>query len=90
MSSQEMQVIAFLCLCVCGVIVYGITVVCYAWKEVTKIGRLDDYEEKRIKFDRETERWFNLHFSTQTTVCRCEKCGLLYKPELGHKCKEGE
>lgn len=24
----------------------------------------------------------------QTTVCQCEKCGLFYKPSLGHKCKK--
>lgn len=39
------------------------------------------------KFDKETEKWFRQHPYSQTTVMTCEKCGLIYKPSLGHKCK---
>lgn len=41
-------------------------------------------------YDRATKAWFNSHICQQTTVCRCEKCGLFYKPSLGHKCKAKE
>ena len=42
-----------------------------------------------VEYDKETQKWFNMHrIDTQTTVCRCDKCGLYYKPSLGHKCKE--
>ena len=40
------------------------------------------------KFDKKTEKWFkNMPEGTQTTVMTCEKCGLSYKPSLGHNCK---
>ena len=42
-----------------------------------------------VKYDRATKAWFNSHIGQQTTVCKCEKCGLFYKPILGHKCKKG-
>lgn len=38
-------------------------------------------------FDEVTKKWFRSHVGQETTVCKCEKCGLLYKPSLGHKCK---
>ena len=41
---------------------------------------------KRI-FDEETEKWFENTKVPATTVMRCEKCGLFYKPSLGHKCE---
>lgn len=40
-----------------------------------------------IKFDKTTRKWFLDNPEKQTTLCKCEKCGLYYKPELGHKCK---
>ena len=40
-----------------------------------------------MKYDKKTEKWFKKHPGTHTTVCRCDKCGLFYKPSLGHKCK---
>lgn len=43
-----------------------------------------------MKYDDETQKWFNRHPFNQTTVCKCEKCGLFYKPSLGHKCKKAE
>jgi hypothetical protein len=41
-----------------------------------------------VKYDAETRKWFNSHPGAQTTVMCCEKCGLWYKPILGHKCKK--
>lgn len=41
----------------------------------------------KIRYDKETEKWFKNHIGEETTVVKCEKCGLLYKPCLGHKCK---
>lgn len=42
---------------------------------------------ENIIFDGETEKWFTRNFFNQTTVMKCEKCGLFFKPSLGHKCK---
>lgn len=42
---------------------------------------------ERVKFDAETSKWFKKNWSAQTTVMRCEQCGLYFKPSLGHKCK---
>ena len=44
-------------------------------------------KEERVKFDAETSKWFKKNWSAQTTVMKCEDCGLYYKPSLGHKCK---
>lgn len=44
-------------------------------------------KEERAKFDKATRDWFKKNWSAQTTVMRCEHCGLYYKPSLGHKCK---
>ena len=45
----------------------------------------------KILYDYATKKWFGNHIGHETTLCRCEKCGLFYKPSLGHKCKkEGE
>ena len=41
-----------------------------------------------VKYDAATSRWFADHPFQETTVACCEKCGLYYKPELGHKCKK--
>ena len=40
-----------------------------------------------IQMDAETNKWFKDHPVAQTTVMCCEKCGLWYKPMLGHACK---
>ena len=37
-------------------------------------------------YDKATQSWFSLHPCSETTVMKCSKCGLLYKPSLGHKC----
>lgn len=42
---------------------------------------------ERVRFDAATKEWFRNRIEMQTTVCKCEKCGLHYKPSLGHKCK---
>ena len=41
-----------------------------------------------VKYDRATKAWFSRYIGQQTTVCQCKKCGLFYKPILGHKCKK--
>ena len=47
-----------------------------------------------IRFDARTRRWFRERYerfgdvAAETTVCRCNACGLYYKPSLGHDCKE--
>ena len=43
-----------------------------------------------MKYDKETQKWFRKNISSQTTVCRCDKCKLFYKPSLGHKCRINE
>lgn len=45
---------------------------------------------ERVKYDTATRNWFKANPWAQTTVMCCEKCGLWYKPILGHKCKKGE
>lgn len=42
-------------------------------------------KEERARFDKATSDWFKKNWSAQTTVVRCERCGLYYKPSLGHK-----
>lgn len=41
-----------------------------------------------IVYDEDTQRWFYQNPFSQTTVVRCEDCGLYYKPILGHRCKK--
>ena len=45
----------------------------------------------RIRFDSRTTKWFQEQefkgLFTETTLARCEACGLYYKPSLGHDCK---
>lgn len=40
-----------------------------------------------VRYDEATAEWFRSRKDIQTTVCKCDKCGLHYKPSLGHKCK---
>lgn len=44
----------------------------------------------KIKYDMDTKKWFRKNPFLQTTVEKCDKCGLFYKPILGHKCRKGE
>lgn len=41
-----------------------------------------------VEYDSVTKKWFNAHPCSETTVTRCNDCGLFYKPMLGHKCKK--
>ena len=41
----------------------------------------------KIQYDSTTAEWFKRHPGARTTVAPCEKCGLWYKPDLGHKCE---
>ena len=52
-----------------------------------KIDVVDENSQK-VKYDKETSKWFSSHIGYQTTVCKCEKCNLFYKPSLGHKCRK--
>lgn len=38
-----------------------------------------------VTFDPDTKAWFDQNPDAQTTVMKCERCGLYYKPILGHK-----
>jgi hypothetical protein len=38
-------------------------------------------------FDPDTKAWFDRNPDAQTTVMKCERCGLYYKPILGHRSK---
>ncbi len=44
-------------------------------------------QKETVKYDATTMAWFKAHLFAETTVVKCEKCGLYYKPSLGHKCK---
>lgn len=49
---------------------------------------MSNRKHPELKYDAETEAWFkNKPKWTVTTVCICEKCGLAYKPSIGHKAK---
>ena len=45
-------------------------------------------EKMIIEYDNATKKWFDAHPCSETTVAKCESCGLFYKPILGHKCKK--
>lgn len=57
-------------------------------KTVNICGIPHKIEYKKVKIDKTTKEWLENHFGAQTTVCKCEKCGLYYKSILGHECKE--
>ena len=42
----------------------------------------------KLNYGKETKKWFSKHPTANTTVWQCSKCGLYFKPTLGHKCKE--
>jgi hypothetical protein len=45
--------------------------------------------KEKIELDAATKAWFDKRPSWErTTVAKCEKCGLWYKPSLGHKCEQ--
>ena len=39
-----------------------------------------------LRFDPKTYDWMHSHRWADITVVKCEKCGLHYKPDLGHVC----
>ena len=41
-----------------------------------------------IRWDARAKKWWKEHRGIQTTMCKCEKCGLYYKPQLGHECEK--
>lgn len=41
-----------------------------------------------IRCDSRTNKWFREHVFDETTLVKCEDCGLYYKPSIGHKCKK--
>ena len=50
-------------------------------------------KRETIGYDAATRAWFDKfpimeRAYVETTVMRCETCGLYYKPELGHKCRK--
>lgn len=42
----------------------------------------------KVKLDKATKEWLATHPCTETTVWQCSKCGMWFKPTLGHKCKK--
>ena len=49
---------------------------------------MHELKSKKIKYDKETKKWFVQNPSAETTVWKCSKCGLYFKPTLGHKCEK--
>lgn len=52
-----------------------------------------DKKQERIDYDAATRAWFDKfpiyeRVYVETTVMRCEICGLYYKPGLSHKCRK--
>ena len=43
---------------------------------------------EKVEFDRATKGWFRHNPGAQTTVMKCERCGLYFKPSLGHAAKD--
>ena len=41
-----------------------------------------------IRHDKLLIKWFQEHPFAETTVMQCKKCGLMYKPNLGHICEK--
>lgn len=45
-------------------------------------------EKLKVELDATTKKWFaKMPSWERTTVAQCKKCGLWYKPSLGHKCE---
>lgn len=42
--------------------------------------------ETKIRFDKATAKWFSQNPNADTTVERCNRCCLFFKPDLGHDC----
>ena len=48
---------------------------------------MDKDRSERVELDSETKKWFSRNPGAQTTVMKCERCGVYYKPSLGHATK---
>lgn len=53
---------------------------------------MEKKKQETIRYDAATRAWFDKfpimeRAYVETTVTRCETCGLYYKAELGHKCR---
>lgn len=44
---------------------------------------------KKLPLDKKTKKWFADHPALyyQASVVQCKKCGLWYRPSLGHECE---
>ena len=45
---------------------------------------------EKIRYDNATRKWFDTHQGSETTVCRCDTCGLYYKASLQHICERSK
>lgn len=45
-------------------------------------------KSETLKFDPKTYDWMKDHKWDEITVTKCDKCGLHYKPVLGHECEK--
>lgn len=43
---------------------------------------------KRTDCDPNTAAWIDQHVGESTTLFKCKRCGIYYKPSLGHNCKK--
>lgn len=41
----------------------------------------------KVECDKVTTEWLSSHFGQETTLCQCKRCGLYFKPSLGHRCR---
>ncbi len=58
----------------------------YEQRITTAINHGTEFKNNVVVFDPQTSRWFAEHPGTESTIVKCEKCGLFYKPSLGHNC----
>ena len=49
--------------------------------------KTESHKKVFMKYDKRTQWWFANHILETTTVEQCKKCGLFYKPSLGHECE---
>lgn len=57
---------------------------------MTNIGGIGKSTIEAIGYDERTREWFRKNIDSETTVIRCEKCRLFYKPSIGHECQQKE
>lgn len=49
---------------------------------------MTNIQDRKIHLDPETAAWCMRTDAEEINLTYCYKCGMYYKPELGHKCKE--